>query len=281
MSLSSPFEPKTLTSLRQFAIAIIEEKRPAHKVLLARQAADLWAKGALPAYCRLEKPLLPLSPGRPERPQLLPPRKMPKRKASSRSGLIALIHALVHIELNAIDMAFDLIARWCDAGLPPDFLHEAVRIGLEEAQHFTMINKRLEELGAGYGDLPAHGNLWEAVCDTRHDLLARLTLVPLILEARGLDVSPKMMAQLKAQGNTEMAATMEIIYREEITHVAFGVKWFTFLCEQRGLVPQQQFQTLAKKYFKGTLQPPFNKKARQMAGLKEEFYQNLTETGEI
>ena len=264
------------TSLQHYAIAIIKNPQPAQKVILAHQAAKSWQSGELPALDSSDRPEVPKQPGRPDTPLLLSPREMPKRKTSSQEGLVALIHALVHIELNAVDMAFDLIARWSDAPLPPEFLNEALKIGVEEAQHFDMINARLEELDVHYGDLPAHGNLWDAACHTNHDLLARLAIVPLVLEARGLDVSPKMIEQVKASGDQKTASIMQQIYLDEITHVAFGAKWFKFICDQKNMDPQKKFHTLVKKYFKGRLRAPFNEKARHKAGLEPDFYMPLT-----
>ncbi len=259
-------------SLRAFAIAVVREPVPARKVELARQAARDWQAGALPAILSPTKPVFPTFPGRPDKPELRSFRDMPRRRPGSKSGLVALVHSLAHIELNALDMSFDLVARFCHLELPRSFLDGAVRVGLEEARHFEMINERLQELGAGYGDLPAHGGLWEATRNTRHDVLARLAIVPLVLEARGLDVSPAMIEQVRKAGETATAASMEIIYRDEITHVAFGARWFKYICEQQGLDPTTRFQSLVQKYFKGPLKPPFNEEARQMAGLSPDFY---------
>ncbi len=278
MRRHSSGQARACASLQQYAIAIVETPSPAQKVTLAHEADMAWRSGDLPASLALPPLTFPEQPGRPDKPVLRSPREMPKRKAGSQAGLVALIHALVHIELNAIDMAFDLIARWSDNSLPVEFLNEALKIGIEEAQHFEMINARLEGLGVHYGDLPAHGNLWDAIVQTNHDLLARLAIVPLVLEARGLDVSPKMIAQVKAQGELEIASTMDIIYRDEITHVAFGAKWFKFICKQKNINASETFHLLVKKYFKGHLKPPFNEKARQMAGLEPGFYEPLSIT---
>ncbi len=276
MSSPSSGPDQTCSSLQHYAIAIVKTRCPRQKVALAREAARAWHAGDLPASLSSKEPEIPRQPGRPDKPLLLSPREMPKRKAGSEAGLVALIHALVHIELNAIDMAFDLIARWSDTSLPVEFLDEALKIGVEEAQHFEMINAHLEELAISYGDLPAHGNLWDAVVQTSHDLLARLAIVPLVLEARGLDVSPKMIAQVKAQGEHEIASTMDIIYRDEISHVAFGAKWFKFICAQKNIDAEDVFHFLVKKHFKGHLRPPFNEKARQVAGLEPGFYEPLS-----
>ncbi len=264
-------------SLAQYAIDIIKEPVPAQKVALTRQANEAWFKGHLPLHDRHVHLKAPEYPGRPAKPELLSLRDMPRRRTGSQQGLIALIHSLVHIELNAIDMAFDLIARFCHIPLPRRFFDEAMRIGYEEAEHFEMINARLEELGAAYGDLPAHKGLWSAVLNTRHDLLARLAIVPMVLEARGLDVSPPMIKRVQAAGHKAVCETMTKIYQDEITHVAFGTKWFDFICKEQSLCPQNHFHELVTKYFRGSLKPPFNSRARNQAGLTDDFYIPLSE----
>jgi uncharacterized ferritin-like protein (DUF455 family) len=262
-------------TLADYSIAVIKQTVPAQKVRLARQAGKFWFARKIPATHSSRPSRIPELPGRPARPELFSPHDMPRRRMGSKKGMIALVHSLAHIELNAIDMTFDLIARFCDAPLPQAFLDGAVKIGIEEADHFEMINDRLEELGAAYGDLPAHGELWEAICKTRHDLLARLAIVPLVLEARGLDVSLTMIAKVKAAGEPTIAKTMDTIYNDEITHVAFGAKWFKYLCDQQEIDPRSKFQSLVRTYFHGTIKPPFNTKARSLAGLTPDFYLTL------
>ncbi len=180
----------------------------------------------------------PPRPARPERPSLRPPKEMAKRRAfGSQAGRIALLHALAHIELNAIDLAWDLVARFAGEKLPRAFFDDWVEVAAEEACHFELLVGRLTELGAGYGDLPAHDGLWEAAAATADDLLARLAVVPLVLEARGLDVTPEMAARLERVGDAKSAAILHHIYRDEIGHVATGLRWFDRLCQARGLNP--------------------------------------------
>ena len=198
---------------------------------------------------------------------------MPRRRVGSQKGMIALVHSLAHIELNAIDMVFDMIARFCQMDLPRTFWDEAVKVGLDEARHYEMISRRLEELGSIYGDLPAHGGLWDATIATRHDLLARLAIVPLVLEARGLDVSPSMMHQVRSAGDEATADIINKIYIDEITHVAFGIKWFEYICAAQDVNPHTKYRSLVKKYFRGPLKPPFNEMARTQAGLTADYYQ--------
>jgi uncharacterized ferritin-like protein (DUF455 family) len=201
---------------------------------------------------------------------------MAKRRAfGSPAGRIALLHALAHIELNAIDLAWDLVARFASTGLPRGFFDDWVYVAAEEACHFELLTTRLAELGAGYGDLPAHDGLWEAAVATADDLLARLAVVPLVLEARGLDVTPEMAARLERVGDAESAAILNRIYRDEIRHVATGLRWFDRLCWARGLSPQAVFQDRVRRFFKGDLKPPFNHQARAAAGFHRDYYEPL------
>jgi uncharacterized ferritin-like protein (DUF455 family) len=218
----------------------------------------------------------PSRPARPARPGLLPPRAMPKRRNfGSLAGRLALLHALAHIELNAIDLAWDLVARFGDPALPGAFFDDWVEVAAEEAAHFGLLADRLRALGAAYGDLPAHDGLWEAAAATAHDLAARLVIVPLVLEARGLDVTPAMIGRLERAGDAASAAILERIYRDEIGHVAAGVRWFRYCCGARGSDPQAAFRETVRRYFSGALKPPFNCAAREKAGLPAAYYQAL------
>jgi len=218
----------------------------------------------------------PPRPARPERPSLRPPKEMAKRRAfGSRAGRIALLHALAHIELNAIDLAWDLVARFADEKLPRAFFDDWVDVAAEEAYHFALLAARLAELGASYGDLPAHDGLWEAAGATADDLLARLAVVPLVLEARGLDVTPEMAVRLERAGDAESAEILGRIYRDEIGHVAIGLRWFDSLSRARGLNPEAVFQQRVRSFFKGELKPPFNHQARAAAGFPRDYYEPL------
>ncbi|MDA0340789.1 MAG: ferritin-like domain-containing protein, partial [Proteobacteria bacterium] len=212
-------------------------------------------------------------PARPARPALRLPRDLPKRKISRDStGRIALLHALAHIELNAIDLAWDMIARFAGADLPRAFFDDWVGVAVEESGHFALLDQRLAALGAEYGDLPAHDGLWAAAEATAHDLLARLAVVPLVLEARGLDVTPAMISRLRAVDDAPSADILEIIYRDEIGHVAVGKRWFDHVVAIRGLQPVATWQDLVRRYFKGGVKPPFNIAAREAAGFSAAFY---------
>ena len=205
---------------------------------------------------------------------------MPKRRNfGSSAGRLALLHALAHIELNAIDLAWDIVARFAGADLPREFYADWVGVAAEEAEHFALLAQRLEALGSRYGALPAHDGLWEAAAATANDLLARLAVVPLVLEARGLDVTPEMRLRLERAGDAESAAILDRIYRDEIGHVAVGVRWFELLCRARGLDPAATYRDRVRCYFAGALKPPFNREARDRAGFPAAYYEPLACVG--
>lgn len=262
------------TGLALGAIEILSTAAPADKIRLTHALAADWRAGRIALG---EAPPPPDRPARPGTPELRLPRDMPKRR--SGGGLparVALLHALAHIELNALDLVWDLVARFADPTLPHDFWSDWVKVADEEATHHGLLADRLADLGAAYGDLPAHDGLWQAAEVTAHDLLARLAIVPLVLEARGLDVTPQMIAGLDRFGDTASADALRIIYRDEIGHVAIGRRWFDAVCATRGLEPEPTWQDLVRRYFKGALKRPFNTEARDQAGLPADFYEPLT-----
>jgi len=261
------------------ARAIVAADCTVEKVRRAKLTAEAWRERRLSLGSVSAAAPMPDRPGRPPRPELLPPRKMPKRSTAGEKGRVALLHALAHIELNAVDMTWDLIGRFVHEPVPLSFFDNWVQVGLEEACHFELVSRRLEELSAAYGDLPAHDGLWQAAQATGHDLMARIAVVPLVLEARGLDVSPGLIDELKAAGDAASAAVVEVIYRDEKRHVSFGAKWFRFLCERRGLPPEPTFHTLVRQNFRGPVKPPFNDRARAAAGLTPGFYKPLSALG--
>ena len=258
---------------------IVAATDTARKVALAKATAKAWFGGRLSVGNRSERLVLPDRPGRPSRPLLLPPREMPRRTTGGLKGRIALLHSLAHIELNAVDMTWDLVARSVHAAVPSGFFDDWVQVGLEEAKHFELLEKRLVALGAGYGDHPAHDGLWQAAQATKDNLLARVAVVPLVLEARGLDVTPALQTALAAAGDQPSADILAIIYRDEKRHVAFGAKWFRYLCERENLQPEPTFHELVRTYFRGPVKPPFNDKARAEAGLTPGFYKPLSALG--
>jgi uncharacterized ferritin-like protein (DUF455 family) len=201
---------------------------------------------------------------------------MPKRRNfGTPAGRIALLHALAHIELNAIDLAWDVIARFASAERQREFYDDWVGVAAEEAEHFALLADRLAALGSAYGELPAHDGLWEAAAETSDDLLARLAVVPLVLEARGLDVTPEMILRLERAGDRDSAAILQRVYQDEIGHVAVGARWFERLCREHGLDPQAAFHDRVRRYFKGVLKAPFNRDARDLAGLAAGYYEPL------
>lgn len=268
-------------SLGLAARAIIAASDTAEKVRLAKAAAAAWQDGRLSLGSIATLPPMAERPGRPEKPELLPPKAMPRRSTQGERGRIALLHSLAHIELNAVDMTWDLIGRFIGEAMPKSFFDNWVQVGLEEACHFEMVAKRLGELGAAYGDLPAHDGLWQSANATGGSLIARLAVVPLVLEARGLDVSPSIIASLESAGDTASAAVLGVIYRDEKRHVAYGAKWFRFMCESQGLAPESTFHTLVRTHFRGPVKPPFNDKARSEAGLTPGFYKPLVAVGRL
>jgi uncharacterized ferritin-like protein (DUF455 family) len=242
------------------------------KARLAREVAAAWRGGALSLGADVA---MPDRPNRPARPDLRLPRDMPRRSFKGERGRVALLHSLAHIELNAIDLAFDLAGRFAGEDMPRAFFDDWVGVGDDEARHFAMLQSRLAAHGATYGDLPAHDGLWQAAEETRHDLLARLAVVPMVLEARGLDVTPQMIGRLTDAGDHESAAVLETIYTEEQRHVGAGTRWFNFLCGEAGIEPEAAFHALVRRHFRGALKPPFNCAARHAAGLPPGFYEPL------
>lgn len=203
-------------------------------------------------------------PGRPEKPLLVSPKELPKRKLGSKEGQIALMHSIAHIEFNAINLALDAAYRFQD--MPIAFYEDWIGVAGEESYHFQIVREHLDHLGADYGDLPGHNGLWMTTHETDHDPLVRMALVPRTLEARGLDVTPPMMKKLRAIGDKRGVEILKILLRDEIGHVAVGTRWFRYLCEQRDLVPFKAFTAIIDEYFHGDLRGPFNFEAREQAG---------------
>lgn len=264
-----------IRSLRDGAVRAIRAADLDIKTLLAQETARRWRERTLSLRSPLDM-AVPDRPGRPEKPELIPPRQMPKRALTTDKGRIALLHAIAHIELNAVDLALDIVARFATEPVPNSFFDGWMKVAFEEAKHFRMVRDRLRQLGADYGDLPAHDGLWQAAHDTRNDLTARLAVVPLILEARGLDVTPALQAKMREAGDMQSAAVLDVIYEDEKGHVAVGAKWFRFLCARQKKDPAAAFQALVRANFRGPLKAPFNDIARAEAGLTPSFYRSMT-----
>jgi uncharacterized ferritin-like protein (DUF455 family) len=267
-----------IPSVARAARAVLLAAEPMAKVRAARAAARAWRRGGLSHVFDVP---MPDAPAQPPLPLLRPPSQMPKRgRGGSERGRLAMLHALAHIEFSAIDLAFDMAGRF-GAGFPAAFIDDWFGVGADEAMHFALLERRLRALGAFYGSMPAHAGLWEAAEETRDDPLARLAVVPMVLEARGLDVTPATIARFEAGGDARSAAIVSRIYRDEIRHVAAGTKWFRISCEAQGLEPVSHWKRLVGRHFKGLVKPPFNDSARDEAGLSREYYSGLAAEGYV
>lgn len=260
-------------TLAEMAVAVLTCADGRAKTTLSRQYAAEWqAQRAAGKQPDIGHAGPPLRPARPAEPALLDPRDVPHRKPGSEAGRIALLHAVAHIELNAVDLHWDIIARFTDTPMPIGFYDDWVKAADEESKHFNLMCDCLELLGSHYGALPAHAGMWRAAEDTRDDLLGRLAVVPMVLEARGLDVTPGMINIFKQAKNKDAIAALETIYAEEVHHVAYGSKWFNFLCGRQDRDPTGVFHDLVRQYFHGQLKPPFNEEKRAEAGIPPDFY---------
>lgn len=214
------------------------------------------------------------SPGRPERPPLVSPKELPRRGLGSAGGRAALLHAIAHIEFNAINLACDAVQRF--AGMPDAFYRDWAGVAVDEARHFRLLRARMAGLGCDYGDHPAHDGLWAMAEKTRHDCLSRMALVPRLLEARGLDVTPGMIARLRQVGDEASVAVLEVILREEVAHVAIGTRWFHYCCGQAGRDPEPTFLALLESVGGAALSGPFNLEARTEAGFSASEMQAIS-----
>ncbi|MBB5190287.1 uncharacterized ferritin-like protein (DUF455 family) [Silvimonas terrae] len=250
--------------MSDFLVAVERALRafdPAEKVALTRFLTGAEVPPSAPAAVRLS------APGRPEKPVLVMPRDVPKRGLGTPEGRAALLHALAHIEFNAVNLALDAIYRFRD--MPLAYYEDWLKVAQEEAYHFTLLREYLQELGFDYGDFPAHNGLWEMALRTDHDVLIRMALVPRVLEARGLDVTPGIQARMRDVGDTRAMDILAIILRDEIGHVQIGNRWYRWCCVQRGVEPVAHFIDLYREYvtpFGG----PMNHPARIAAGFTQE-----------
>lgn len=257
-----------MPTLFDAARACLDAADPREKVALTQRYAATFARGELAIPDDAASPDPVRMPGRPARPRLVHPRELPRRGFGTQEGRAAFIHAVAHIELNAIDLGWDAAYRF--RGLPRAFYADWVSVANDEARHFTLLCERLRELGHDYGDFDAHNGLWEMCEKTAHDGLARMALVPRVLEARGLDVTPGMIVKLRSLGDDATADILEVILREEVAHVAAGSRWYRWYCGQRGIEPRTRFRELLREYAGGYLHGPFNLEARLQAGFDED-----------
>lgn len=262
-----------MNNLFNLAYNCIMATEPMEKIQLTQMIAQAWTLGQL----NLEpsgtiKSIL--IPGHPSSLRLVPPREVPRRNSLTPAGQAALLHALTHIEFNAINLAWDAVYRFRD--LPADFYDDWIKVAQEEAYHFELLHEQLQQLGYQYGDFTAHNGLWEMAVKTAPARLERMALIPRFLEARGLDATPTLITKFQSQGLTTLVAILRIILRDEIGHVAIGSRWFNFCCQARGLDPEITFQNLVIQYLKGRVKPPFNIEARLAAGFTQQDLNNLS-----
>lgn len=254
--------------LRSAALQCWLEADASRKADAVFALAQTWAAGCMSLNTDAPLSTPQTAPGRPARPELVLPRLLKHRSMVTCEGRATLIHAIAHIEFNAINLALD--ALWRFPTMPPAYYTDWLQVAHEEAQHFTLLATHLGTLGYQYGDFPAHNSLWEMAEKTQHDILARIALVPRTMEARGLDASPKVRAKLAQAGDIAAAQIMDIILREEIGHVLIGNRWYAHLCTQRGLNPILTYAQLAHQYAAPTPRAPFNLEARLAAGFSED-----------
>ncbi len=267
-----------MTDIILQACNILETSCPLEKAERALKMRAVWQSS--PKNFSPSEASAPDKPGRPNRPELVPPSEVPRRRLGSPEGRGALLHAIAHIELNAIDLAADMIARFAQhphifPNHYSDFVSDWTKVCAEEAKHFKLLHARLQTLGLAYGDFPAHNGLWDAADSTKHNIAARLAIAPMVLEARGLDVTPNMIEKLTRVNDKESVEILEIIYAEEIDHVKIGAFWFNRIAQITNQDPVTLFHSLVGTHFAGRLKPPFNVQARTLAGLTEEFYRPL------
>ena len=260
------------TNLFQLALACLLLDNPKQKVEMTLSLQKNWLAGKLESAPLSDVISLPV-PGRPEKPELVDARDVPRRNFASLKGRLTLVHAIAHIEFNAINLALDAVYRFQD--MPEQYYTDWLRVAAEEAKHFTMLSDYLESHGMSYGDLSAHNGLWEMAVKTDFDVLVRMALVPRVLEARGLDVTPGMIKKLQSTGDTRLMEILQIIFDEEIGHVKIGTHWYRTLCDQRGLAPEQTFLELIEKYMQGAKFGPFETEARIKAGFTREEMERL------
>jgi uncharacterized ferritin-like protein (DUF455 family) len=251
---------------RQRALQVLCLADPADKAQAARALFATLDAGAIDPGEHIDAPAQ--LPGRPERPRLVPPKQVAMRSAFTPEGRAALLHAIAHIEFNAINLALDAAFRF--DGMPVAFYADWLRVASEEALHFTLLREHLRSGGHDYGDFDAHDGLWLMTQRTAGDVVARMALVPRTLEARGLDATPPMQAKFRKAGDARTVEILDVILRDEIGHVAIGNHWYRWLCRRDGLDPIAHYAQLVRQYEAPRLRPPFNREAREAAGFSAE-----------
>ncbi len=256
---------------REAALHVLRMPDPQAKAAHARELYPQLDMDAIDPGAIIEDPLD--LPGRPARPRLVPPKEVPARSPYTIEGRAALLHAIAHIEFNAINLALD--AAWRFAGMPREFYRDWLQVASEEALHFSLLREHLKTLGFDYGDFDAHDGLWLMTERTAHDVVARMALVPRTLEARGLDATPPLQAKLKKAGDDRAVQILGIILRDEVGHVAIGNRWYRWLCQRDQHDPVALYAELVQRYEAPRLRPPFNHEARRAAGFTDEELRDL------
>jgi uncharacterized ferritin-like protein (DUF455 family) len=256
------------TELRQAALYWLVENDAVRKTAGVRCLAQVWAAGELGLDVEAVLSTTLVTPGHPAKPELVSPLLVKRRAMNTPEGRAAMIHALVHIEFNAINLALDALWRFAD--MPRAYYADWLQVADEEALHFTLLADHLKTHGYAYGDFTAHNGLWDMAVNTQHDVLARMALLPRTMEARGLDVVPGMRAKLIQAGDIAVGPILDIVMRDEIGHVAIGNRWFIYLCEQRGLEPEATYAELVAEHNGVLHRGPFNLEARRAAGFSEQ-----------
>jgi uncharacterized ferritin-like protein (DUF455 family) len=264
-----------MTDLHTAAKRCLDATDPAEKLRLTHAAWNALQAGLLHPDANAPAPDSIGTPGRPPLPRLVPQRQVPHRGLGTPEGRAALVHAVAHIEFNAINLAWDAVYRF--RNMPPDYYRDWASCANDEARHFAMLSQRLAELGHTYGDFDAHNGLWEMAEKTAHHDTARMALVPRVLEARGLDVTPGMIERLRGVGDESTIAILEVILREEVAHVAAGTRWFIWCCERDGVDPRETFLGFVRDYMGRNLRGPFNRPARLQAGFDDAELDQLTQ----
>ncbi len=266
----------SVISLRQSCLSLLAQSNPQEKASAVRALAIDWRAGNVSLDTSNQLALDVCLPGRPDLPKLVPPFEVKHRSMRSVEGRAALIHALAHIEFNAINLALDAVWRFTD--MPERFYEDWLKVADEEAYHFSLLNEHLQNLGFAYGDFPSHNGLWEMAEKTKGDVLHRIALVPRVLEARGLDVTPSIKNKLVQAGDKRSGEILDIILRDEVGHVAIGNHWFHWLCQQRDLEPLAIFDSIRVLHDAPRMRPPFNLDAREAAGFTQEELDYLTQS---
>jgi uncharacterized ferritin-like protein (DUF455 family) len=259
-------------SVHEYAFECLQEQQTDAKSVLVNQLQQAWNRNELSLDLSSPLPLLEEA-GHPEKPELVHPREVPRRRLGSKEGQAAMLHAIAHIEFNAINLALDAVYRFAD--MPEAFYADWIQVAVEEVYHFSLVRERLRDLGYDYGDFSAHNGLWELAQKTAHDLLVRMAMVPRVMEARGLDVTPDIMRKFENIGDQQSVDVLKIILRDEVGHVEVGSRWFHYLCQQRNLDPERTYFALIDEYMKGHMSCPLHKEARLAAGFSQSEISHL------